>query len=364
MDRIIHSGLPIKEILAAKEKASQPDSSDSKVEEVFDETTARPVKKKVPPKPHDPFDSSPSGDKDSSVKVVSPLVKNQEPVDRESSSTPINWEECASEDSKEKAPLLKLKPLDFLPVSATQNAPSNAKGPKPIQTGLAAGVSPKVPFSKSDYKFDMSCDITKACSEVLPQIMDLMWSSYHSEDSAEKLFLHLDQGTYTIDFDIGNFSVVSKAGVKTIDLPASITAVIDGQEPSALEECDDSTAGIVFNMDKLQPLSAPTSKQRRLNKRALERGEITVVETAKWIGTIPGISTQQLITVQQAAVAAYPGAKVQCKAIKSLQGTVFEATLSKFKSAKPLSCTSTASGQWAGCYQQVDWLCYVYTRRL
>jgi hypothetical protein len=64
MDRIIHSGIPIKEILAAKEKASQPDSSDSEVEEVFDETTARPVKKKVSPKPHDPFDSSPSGDED------------------------------------------------------------------------------------------------------------------------------------------------------------------------------------------------------------------------------------------------------------------------------------------------------------
>ncbi len=44
-------------------------------------------------------------------------------------------------------------------------------------------------------------------------------------------------------------------------------------------------------------------------------------------------------------VAAYPGAKVQCKAIKSVKGTVFEATLSKFKSGKPLGCTFTVSEQ-------------------
>jgi hypothetical protein len=98
-------------------------------------------------------------------------------------------------------------------------------------------------------------------------------------------------------------------------------------------------------MEKLQPLSASTSKQRRLNKRAIKRGEIKVVKSAKWIGTIRGISIQQLITVQQAAVAAYPGAKVQCKAIKSVKGTVFEATLSKFKSGKPQGCTFTVSEQ-------------------
>jgi hypothetical protein len=215
--------------------------------------------------------------------------------------------------------------------------------PKPIQTGPSTGVSllslqPRKSNNKS--KFDMTCDITKECSDVLlrrpPANYGLDVVHLPQGDSAEKLFLHQDQGPYTIDFNDGNVSVVSKAGVKTIHLPASITAGIDGPGPPGLEECDDSTAGIVFNMEKLQPLSASTSKQRRLNKRAIERGEIKVVKTSEWIGTIRGISIQQLITVQQAAVAAYPGAKVRCKAIKSVKGTVFEATLSKFKSGKPL----------------------------
>jgi hypothetical protein len=126
MDRIIDSGVPIKEILAAREEASKSDSSDSDVQEVFDETAARSAKKKVP-ESNDPFDSSPSGDEDSSIEVVSPPIKNREPVNRESSSTPINWEECASEDLQEKALLLKPKPLDFSPVPASQNANSKVK---------------------------------------------------------------------------------------------------------------------------------------------------------------------------------------------------------------------------------------------
>jgi hypothetical protein len=93
----------------------------------------------------------------------------------------------------------------------------------------------------------MSCDITKACSDVLLQIMDLMWSTYHSEGSAGKLFLHPDQGPYTIESNDGNFSVFSKAGVKTIDLPASITAGIDGPDPPELEGCDDSTARVLYS---------------------------------------------------------------------------------------------------------------------
>jgi hypothetical protein len=118
MDIIIDSGIPIKEILAAREKATQSDSSDSNVEEVFDETATCSVKKKVP-KSNDPFNSSPSGDEDSIAEFVSPPVKNRELVNRESSSTPINWEECASEDLQEKASLLKPKPLYFSPVPAS-----------------------------------------------------------------------------------------------------------------------------------------------------------------------------------------------------------------------------------------------------
>jgi hypothetical protein len=82
-----------------------------------------------------------------------------------------------------------------------------------------------------------------------------------------------------------------------------------------------------------------------LNKRAIERGEIKVPKKEDWITTIRGITIQQLTTVQQAAIAAYPGATVQCKAIKSVKGNVFEATLTKFKSAKPLGCTSSDSEQ-------------------
>lgn len=69
-------------------------------------------------------------------------------------------------------------------------------------------------------------------------------------------------------------------------------------------------------------------------------------KTDEWIATtIRGITIQQLTTIQQAAVAAYPGAKVQCKVIKSVKGDVFEAMLTKFKSAKPLGCTSSENEQ-------------------
>jgi hypothetical protein len=89
-------------------------------------------------------------------------------------------------------------------------------------------------------------------------------------------------------------------------------------------------------MEKLQPLSASTSKQRRLNKRAIERGEIKVVKSAKWIGTIRGISIQQLITVQQAAVAAYPGAKVQGKAIRAFMVALGSRWILDFESTTAL----------------------------
>jgi hypothetical protein len=65
-------GVPIKEILAAREEASKSDSSDSDVQEVFDETAARSAKKKVP-ESNDPFDSSPSGDEDIPVSKLSLL---------------------------------------------------------------------------------------------------------------------------------------------------------------------------------------------------------------------------------------------------------------------------------------------------
>ena len=93
MDRIIESGVPIREILAAKEKASQSDSSDTDVEEVFDETAARTANKKGV-KSSDPF----SGDEDSSVEILAPPEKNKKAGNRESSSTPINWEEAAFDD--------------------------------------------------------------------------------------------------------------------------------------------------------------------------------------------------------------------------------------------------------------------------
>lgn len=97
------------------------------------------------------------------------------------------------------------------------------------------------------------------------------------------------------------------------------------------------------SINSLQPLSATTARERRMNRRAMEWRELEVEPQQDWFNTIKQLSSAQLQVLQEAAQAAYPKGQIQQNAMASLHAKSLNAHWLTTKMGRRLDAHLTAA---------------------
>jgi hypothetical protein len=344
MDLIISGDLPLDHKIKRSEVNNKSDDSS-------EDSPVLPVNpKKVTPKPtpinlfnessDDSISSKSSNDSSATANSTKPTAsKHGADLKSRKPANHPEWEEASSGSDKPRQPPRKQnnnKPpvrVNLQPRSHTSEATSTTDAsPKNSHKEAIDSPTPK------DYTFDNTCVYTADFSSVYDQVAEtLIHHLKNCKDPSSAALAHPKEGPFSIDQDKDNSHYIFTDSAKLVT-PLPTALIPKSPDDSKRQQKSRDNA-------YLPQTSSITSKQRRLDRRATNRGELDTTSQEEWFDSIKLLSHAQVQVLQEAALAAYPHSQLQQSSMVSLHGQVFECTLPNYQNGKPIGCTSRTSGQ-------------------